>query len=329
MLEDNAVLISDELATADARGVYSHGVNFLPGYIKAIREGWVNPNPTFHVVKENASSLLIDGDVGLGGVVIPQVIDYAIKKVHGSGSCTISITNCGSYGAGAYYVNRVADENMIAFLYGNACKAAAPFGGRNAYLGTNPYSFAAPAGKYGYVTLDMATTETAGNKIMVAAREGKQIKPGIGVDRYGKSTTDPQEILEFGSLCHFGGVKGYGIAFMINILTGVLSGSAYKADDIDLMGMTHGHPNISFYMHIIDIQQFNSIEKFIADIEDFITDIKAVEPADGFTEVCYPGEIEYRNYKNAISNGVHIRDEVYKNFVETAQMYDISVSSLL
>lgn len=312
----NAEQLADVLATADARGVYSHGVNLLFGYLQALREGWITANPKVRILRETEASLLIDGDRGFGGVVMPYVTDLAIQKAKKCGSCSVSVVNCGHYGAGAYYVNQAARANTVAFLYANGIKAAAPIGGKRAYLGTNPYSFSAPAGSYGLVTLDMATTETAASKLVVAANAGQSVKLGLGVDRNGKPCTDPKEILEHGSLSHFGGIKGYGISFMIHTMTGVLSHSAFKPEDLDLLGDKVGRPSVSFFLNVSDIESFNSTTQFKADMEEFIRDIKAVELAEGSSEIFFPGEIEQRNFEKAMQEGVGIREEIYARVLQ-------------
>ena len=317
MNEENANILAEILVTAEARGVYSHGIQMTPTYVRLMEEGVVTANPEIKIVEESDSALVIDGDHGLGGIVMSKALDLLVAKSKKTGAATLAVRNSGHYGAGAYYVEKAAEMGQAAFLYANTSKSAVPFGGTGRYLGTNPYSFSVPAGKYGTVTLDMATTETAAGKLGTAAREGRQVPLGCGVDKDGNPTTDPVAITQGGALCHFGGVKGYGIAFMINVMAGVLTGAEYKPDELDLFGRTKEHPTVGFYMNITDIAHFMPMETFIERIEDSISDIKSVKPAPGFAEVCYPGEIENKKKIQAMTEGVNVHDVAYGTFIET------------
>ncbi len=317
--EENAAQMADVLCMAEARGVYSHGIQMVPAYMRMVDEKIVTPNPEIKVVSETDSTLKIDGDRGFGGIVVAKAVDMAAAKAKKSGSCSVAIGNSPHYGAGAYYVQRAADLGMIAYLYANADKTANPFGGAGRYFGTNPYSFAAPAGKYNYATLDMATTVTAWSKLYAAIQDGvKEVSPLMGVDRNGNPCTDPEEILYHGALSHFGGPKGYGIAFMINLVTGVLTGPKFLADDIECQGFRSGTATISSYLQVTDIEHFTPLSEYVRKMEEFLTDLKSVKPAEGFKEVFFPGEMENRNLDRSMAEGVTIHDAAYENFVEAA-----------
>ncbi len=319
MTTENAAQMGQVLVEAEARGVYSHGVQMVASYINSYKNGTLTLNPEIKVLKQSSTTLLVDGGNGLGGISLTKAMDLAIAKAKEYGSATLVMVNCGHYGAGAYYVERAAREKLIGYLYANTPRNAIPFGGAERYLGTNPYSFAAPAGKYGNIVLDMATTETAAGKLRAAMDDGRQVPLGMGVDRDGNPTTDPGAIINGGALCHFGGVKGYGISFMINTVTGVLSGSAYKGAEIDLLNLRGtGKNSVSFFMSLVDISRFIDPAEFEARAEDFIEDIKRVKLAPGFQEIFFPGEIENRNLARALIEGVHVHDAAYEGFRKVA-----------
>lgn len=318
MTQKNAAQMAEILVTAEARGVYSHGIQLVPEYLRHIEDGIASANPKIKILQESDSTLLVDGDNGFGGISLTAAVDLAIEKSRKTGSCALSMVNCNHYGAGAYYVERAAARNQLSYLYANTPKMAAPFGGSERYFGTNPYSFCAPAGKYGNIVLDMATTETAAGKLRAAIDDGVQVRLGFGVDRNGKPTTDPAEILHHGALSHFGGVKGYGIAFMIQVATGVFSGAAYKANDVGMMRMISDRPTVSFFMNLIDIASFMEPKQFSERTERLISEIKQVRTAGVFNEVCYPGEIENRRLAQALQSGVNIHDAAYTAFCEDA-----------
>ena len=322
MLPENAEKEAEVLVTAEARGVYSHGMQLVPMYLDWFEKGAIHMNPELKVLSETSSSILCDADKGLGGIVFRKAVDRAIEKAKENGMCTLVVKNAGHYGAGAFYVERAAKAGCLSWLYSNTSPAAAPFGGSEKYLGTNPYSFAAPAGRYGNIVLDMATTETAGGKLRAAMNDGKEVPASSGVDRNGKPCTDPAEIMFHGAMSHFGGPKGYGISFMIHAVTGLLSGSDYlKADFLKQEAMLQ-----SFYMNIVDISRFIPEEEYIARAEALIDDIKRVKPAEGFAEVMFPGEIENRKYAKAIREGVYVHDAAYEDFMKAAAARGIELS---
>ncbi len=318
MEEKNADQMAEVLCTAEARGVYSHGVQLAPLYYKQIESGEVNPNPQLKVVKEDKGVMIAEGDKGYGGIVFREAVDKAIERAKEYGTCTLVMTQCNHYGAGAFYVERAADAGMISYLYANGPAMTAPFGGAERFLSTNPYSFSTPAGKYGHVVLDMATTVTAGNKLRAAMNDGIQVPSSFGVDRNGRPCTDPKEILFGGALSHFGGPKGYGLAFMIAAVTGVLSGSGYMRTDFSFNGANPNKESSlqTFFMNIVDISKFTEYDAYIRRMEDVIADLKTVKPAEGFKEVFFPGEIENNNRVRSLKEGVTVHDAAYESVCE-------------
>ena len=318
MTDENADMMAEVLCTAEARGVYSHGVQLAPLYYGQLERGEVKANPELKIVKDEQSVLICEGDTGYGGIVFRKAVDRAIEKAKEFGTCTLVMTETNHFGAGAFYVERAADAGMISYLYANGPAMTAPFGGAERFLSTNPYSFSTPAGKYGHVVLDMATTVTAGNKLRAAMNDGIQVPSSFGVDRNGKPCTDPREILYNGALSHFGGPKGYGLAFMIAAVTGVLSGDGYMREDFSFTGANPDKKSSlqTFFMNIVDISRFTPIEDYIERIENVIGDLKTVKPAEGFKEVFFPGEIENNNLKRSMTQGVTVHDAAYESVCE-------------
>ncbi len=311
--EENADIMSENLAIAEARGMYSHGFIMAARYMEFVTDGPAHANPEILVLKDNPSSCLIDGGIGLGGIVVKKAVEIAVEKARKTGSATVLITNTYHYGCGANYVEQAANAGMVAYLYGNNGGIAAPFGGVDRFLGTNPYSYAAPAGKYGNFVLDMATTETAMGKIFAAAQDGREIPPGLGLDRNGNPTTNAKDVLDGGALKVFGGHKGYGISFMTVVSGGVLSGANYHRNDIRIMA-DEGLPSAGFFLQVTDIDKFVGIKEFHHRMESMIDDLKTVKPAPGFKQVYYPGEIENLRLADSIKNGVNISDATYQAF---------------
>lgn len=313
--EKNAKTMGNVMAAADARGVYTHGVHLMLKYIKFCQDGIINPNPNVKVCSESPSAVTIDGDHGLGGIVVTQAVDLLAQKASETGCATAIICNTIHYGAGAYYMEQLAKKNMIGYLYANADRQVVPFGGAETFLGTNPYSFGAPAGARPPFILDMATTQAAGNKIEVAFEDHKQIPEGWGVDAEGRPTTDPAKVLNGGSLCHFGGIKGYGISFMIDVVAGILSGGAYRVNEVRSLSKT---PTVGFFLQAIDISKFIPADTFNDHMTAMIDELKTLKKAPGVKEVYYPGEIEGNNYIRSMRDGVELRDRAYNDFADAA-----------
>lgn len=317
MEESNARTMARVLTAAEARGVYSHGVQLVPVYIRLLRAGKLNANPRCTVLREAPGAILMDGDNGLGGLCMREAMNLAVQHAKTYGSVTLCMRNGTHYGAGAYYAQALADAGMVSYLYATANAMAVPFGGAQRYFGTNPYTFGAPAGRFGALILDMATTEVAYGKVAAALNEGRQIPASWGVAADGRHTTDPNAIQQGGALCHFGGAKGYGIAFMIDVAAAVLSGAPYLGKDIFVLPTDTHLAAVGFFLQVIDPSFFVGKEAFLQRMEALIDDVKASRKAEGVQEIFFPGEIENRSYAKAVCEGVQVHDAAYAAFADT------------
>ncbi|MDP4110274.1 MAG: Ldh family oxidoreductase [Bacillota bacterium] len=322
--EKNADIMANVLVKSEARGIYSHGVNLSRGYIDACDRKIVHPNPDIKIISESPSTVIIDGDRGMGGVVVSRAVEIASEKAKETGACTVCVRNAYHYGAGGYYATLIAERDMVGYLYANTDKTAVPFGGAERYLGTNPYSFGAPAGENPPFVLDMATTQVPLSKAYAMMREGVPFPEGIGVDSDGSPSVDPQKILNGGALCHFGGIKGYGLAFMINVVSGVLSGCAYKKDEAHIdFDQAATCPTVGFFLNVTDIAHLMEPAEFRRRMDDMIAEMKTLRRAPGVNEIFYPGEIEGRKLEKALKYGVNISDKTYGTFLETAKAHGL------
>lgn len=310
MTEENADCLAENLATAEARGVYSHGVAMASRYAKFILDGQANPNPQIKILNDNPSSCVIDGDRGMGAIVLDKATDIAMEKARATGSCVVCVINAYHYGAGAYFVEKAARNNMMAYLFGTNTGIAPPFGGVGRYLGTNPFTFAAPGGKYSNFVVDMATTMTAMAKVRAAVRDGKPLPEGCAIDAEGNPTTNPEDVINGGALLTFGGHRGYGIAYMNVVAAGVLSGARYKKDEMHVMA-DQGAPGAGCFLQVTDISKFMEPDKFKFRMGDMIDELKSIKKAPGVSEVYFPGEIEGNKLKESLKNGVNVTDSAY------------------
>ena len=299
----DAEIVARSLVHTNLRGVDSHGVTRMQIYVDRLERGLVNPKPQISITHDKGGTLLFDGDNGMGAVVTSQALDVALDRIEAHGSVTVGIRNSNHYGAGAFYAERAAQHDAVAFLYSNAPSTMALWGGVEPYLGTNPYTFAAPAGSCPPIILDMATSVVARGKIILAAESGDSIPPGWAIDKDGVETTDAQEALD-GSVLPFGGPKGYGIALMVDMMAGIMTGAAFGPRIGDLYRNMDQPQNVGVFMQLVHAGAFQPVEAFKRSMDDMIKEIKTSRTAPGVDEVLVPGEIEAASAAERSSAGV-------------------------
>ena len=231
--ETHAALAADVLLKSDLSGIDSHGAARLSGYVRLWEKGRINPNPVIEVVYETPTTATIDGGGGLGLVVAPYAMKIAMQKAEVYGSGWVSVRNSNHFGIGAYHALMAVQKNMIGMSMTNASPLVAPVHAAERLLGTNPWCYAFPAGKYPPVVVDMATSAAANGKLEIAQRAGKQVPEGWLQTAEGKPTTDPYALksggalLPLGSDLDHGSHKGFGLGAAADILSGILSGANY------------------------------------------------------------------------------------------------------
>jgi len=309
MPEDNAETTADILGWADLHGVDSHGISMLPGYDRLRRAGRANMNARPHIIKETPVSALVDGDGGLGHVPACFEMQAAIDKAKQSGMAIAAVRNSAHFGATGYYSLMAAKEGLI----GMACTGAssvqvAPTFGKEAKLGTDPWSFAAPTADGPPFLLDMATTTVAAGRIRNKANEGLPCPPGWVLNKDGLPSTDPLEAREKGGfLTSLGGspenssYKGYGLAVIVNILGSCLSGASLITDPKKPPGGDVGHCFIA-----IDPGLFRDREDFTADVSRFCNDLRATKPVDPAQPVMVAGDPQWNNAKMRLQEGIPV-----------------------
>jgi LDH2 family malate/lactate/ureidoglycolate dehydrogenase len=282
--EAHAVRIAEVLLDAELRGYPDHGVWFLAEVAGWFRSGALNPRPRIGVVRETEVSLLLDGDGGCGVVAVQQAMAWCVGRARERGLATAAVQRSGHFIAGAPYVTSAARAGCVAFAAANVTPLMAPPGGRQRTLGTNPLAFAAPTGSEFPVVFDMATTAIAGFKVRLAAQEGRELRPGLIADAGGEPTTDPRQFLTGGLLLPVGGHKGFGLALMVEVLAGVLSGASFGAQ----AGVTNGREG--HFVLALDPGLFLAREEFESRMDELVAQVKAGERVAGVDELFVPGE---------------------------------------
>jgi LDH2 family malate/lactate/ureidoglycolate dehydrogenase len=282
--QDHAVQIADVLLDAELRGYDDHGVFFLGDLAGWYRAGALNPAPEIRVVHESDSALLLDGDRGCAVAASYRAMAWCVERAKSRGMASAGIRNSGHFIAAAPYPTAAAREGCIALAAANVTPLMPPPGGRTRTLGTNPLCFAAPTGGRHPLVFDMATSAIAGFKVRMAARQGRTLDEGLITDALGRPTTEPSDFEAGGLLLPVGGHKGFGLALMVEILAGVLTGARFGKD----AGITHGKEGHLFLA--LDPALFMPLDEFTRRMDELIRHVKSGDRLEGVEEIVVPGE---------------------------------------
>ncbi len=289
----DARLMADSLVQADLWGHQSHGVLRLGWYLDRIRNGVMRPVPRIEQAVDAGAIGLVDGHDSVGQVVTMHATRQAVRRAKAHGVGVVGVRNSNHFGTCMYYTLAGAHEGCVMLLTSNGGPAMAPWGGRKKIIGTNPWSVAAPAGKHAPLVMDMANTGVARGKIYLARNKRIPIPLGWALTADGAPTTDPQAAID-GIILPMAEHKGYAIATIVDLLSGVLTGSGFLTA-VHSPYQTAEKSNCGHLTIALRIDAFQPLAQFNARMEQFIAEIKSVPLAQGFDEIYYPGEIEARN----------------------------------
>ncbi|MEO7213977.1 Ldh family oxidoreductase [Mucilaginibacter sp.] len=327
--EAHAVLAADVLLKSDLRGIDSHGVARLSGYIRLWEKQRINATPDIKIVHETATTATVDGDAGLGLVVAPFAMQVAIEKAKTYGSGWVSVRNSNHFGIAGYHALMAVEQDMIGFAMTNASPLVAPTFSNERLLGTNPMCYAFPAGKYPPVVVDMATSAAANGKLEIAQRSGKQVPEGWIQNQRGQFTTDPHALksggalLPLGSDREHGSHKGFGLSATVDILSGVLSGANYGPWVPPFVSFLEPPVNppgkgIGHFLGAMRVDGFRPADEFKADMDNWIRRFKSASTVDPTQHVIIPGEPELEAELERMQNGIPLVDAVAKDLNELA-----------
>jgi LDH2 family malate/lactate/ureidoglycolate dehydrogenase len=293
MPEADARLAADTLVQADLWGHQSHGVMRLSWYLARLEAGVCDPVAKPELVVDAGAVAVLDGHDGMGQVLTARAAEEAISRAKAHGIGAVGLKNSNHFGTAMYFTLMAARQGCVGFLSTNASPAMAPWGGRKKTVGTNPWSWASPAGKHAPMVLDIANTGVARGKIYLAKQKGLPIPEGWAISKEGNSTTDPAEAID-GIILPMAQHKGYAIAVMMDMLSGVLTGSAFGTGVFGPY-QTERRSGAGQLMIALDIAAMQPLDDFNTRMERYIAELKSVPLAQGFDEVVYPGELEARN----------------------------------
>jgi LDH2 family malate/lactate/ureidoglycolate dehydrogenase len=291
--EDDAAVVAACLVRADLRAVDTHGLLRLPIYLERLRRGLVNARPALSPHRVTPVAAALDGHDGLGFVVATRAMAEAIAISREFGIGVVAVRRSTHFGMAACYVLQAAEAGLVSLVFTNASPALAPWGGREPLLGTSPLAAGTPAGRHRPVVLDMSVTVAARGKLRRAARRGESIPPGYAIDADGRPTTDPDAALQ-GVLLPVGGPKGSGLAVIMDIFAGVLTGAAYAGEVGNQYEDFDRSQNVGHFFMAMNPALFVPEAVYQSRMDTLVERIKASPKAEGFDEILLPGELEAR-----------------------------------
>jgi L-2-hydroxycarboxylate dehydrogenase (NAD+) len=306
--EERAKVTAEVLAEGDLRGFSSHGILRLPYIVRAIRRGTILPASEVKIVREAPATALIDGGHTLGHYVAYRAMQIAIEKARAAGVSAVGARNSNHFGIAGYYAEMAMKEGMVGIVTTTTDALVHPWGGAEPILGTNALAIGIPSDPP--VLLDMATSVAARGKIVQAAKEGKPIPLGWAVDEEGNPTADPVRALK-GALSPFGGAKGYGLGFVLEILAGPLVGAAAGRGVVGTLEPISGFCTKGDLMVVINPLAFVDPQSFQALTRKFIEEVKNSRKAPGVQRIMIPGQPEYEERKRRLAEGIPIPEEVW------------------
>ncbi len=313
----------DALVDADVQGVATHGVSRLAIYLRRMEAGLIDPRAELHVERRRPGVLVADAGSGLGQVQALRVLDRLFPIAAELGVASATIKNSQHFGSVGYYCNLAAAREMILIGTTNAEPAMPPFGGREAYFGTNPVAASFPTGMGFPVRVDMSTSVVARGHIIAAAKRGEAIPSGWAIDERGEPTTDSEAALA-GAVLTMAGHKGYALALMVEAFSSVLSGASIGPAVGSMYKNLDRKQDVGHFFCLLDISAFMDVADFKERIDAMIADIKASERRPGVDEIFVPGELEHRKIIENRRDGVRIDEATLAELAALCERYGVT-----
>lgn len=335
----HATLAAEVLSSADLRGVDSHGIARLVGYVRLWEKQRINAHPSIRVVHETPSTAVVDGDAGLGLVVAPRAMEVAINKARTAGTGWVAVRNSNHFGIAGYHAMQALPHDMIGVALTNASPLVAPTFAVDRLLGTNPIAVAIPAGEQPPLVVDMATTTVANGKLEILQRKAQSAPTGWIQDKEGHASTDPTEVSQGGALLPLGGDyvhgshKGYCLGAVVDIFSAVFSGANYGPwvppfvsfldPPADPVGQGIGH-----FLGAIRIDAFRPADEFKHHMDHWITTFRQARTAEGHERVLIPGDPERATEAQRREEGVPLLEPVVADLVALGEKLDVNTDFL-
>ena len=335
---EEALLATTTLLSADLRGIDSHGIARLSGYIRLWETGRINATPLIQVLHETPSTATVDGDSGLGLVVAPKAMQLAIEKAKGVGTGWVSVQNSNHFGIAGVHAMKALEHDMIGICMTNASPLVAPTYSAERLLGTNPICVAVPAGTQPSFVADFATTTAANGKLEILQRKGEDTPEGWLQDKDGRGTKDAHALKTGGALLPLGGDKehgshkGYALGAVVDIFSAILSGANYGPwvpPFPAYVPMPDGMPGkgIGHFFGAMRIDAFRPAAEFKDHMDKWITRFRSAKTVSGFESVLIPGDIERAMEKERSTAGIPLLPSVVEDLIQLGSKMGISFTA--
>ena len=331
----DATLAAHVLITADLRGVDSHGVARLVGYVRLWEKGRINPTPNIQVVHETPSTAVVDGDAGLGLVVAPKAMKIAIEKAEKVGTGWVSVKNSNHYGIAGYHSMLALEKDMIGMSMTNASPLVAPTFSKERMLGTNPIAVAIPAGKQPPFVADFSTTTAANGKLEILQRKGENIPTGWAQDQNGSTSINAHELKSGGALLPLGSDtlrsshKGYCLGSIVDIFTAVLSGANYGPWAPPFVSFLPVSENpvgegLGHFFGAMRVDAFRPADEFKQNMDTWIERFRTAAPISEKQPVLIPGDPERMQFAERTQNGIPLIQPVVESLQEVGEKMKVN-----
>jgi LDH2 family malate/lactate/ureidoglycolate dehydrogenase len=324
VLSADARTIAELMARADVNGSEGHGIFRLPQYIRRIKGGAVNVRPNIRVEREAAAMALVNGDNGMGHLVMKRAAEIAIDKAKTAGVAWVGAQWSNHAGPASLYASMPMAHDMIGlYLAVGSANHLPPWGGLDMLLSTNPLAVGVPAGGEAPIVLDMATTVAAYGKVKTKAQRGETMPIGWMMDREGKPLTDPKRANE-GFLLPIGDYKGYGLALIIGLLAGTLNRAAMGKDVVDFNADDTTPTNTGHAIVAISIEAFGDVPQFKKSVDTLVRHLRASKRLPGVNRIWLPGEQSFAKRQDNLQNGVPMPDALLASLAKLVDELKIS-----
>ena len=304
---EHALVCANAIINAELVGAPTHGLSRLKMYCDRINKKVINPQPKLKIKKISQSISQIDADNSIGFVAADIGIKQAIKNAKKTGIGIVGIKNSGHYGLSGYYAEQAVKKNLLVFCFTNAPPAIAPHGAKKSLFGTNPICFGTPTASKVPFILDTSVSVINRGKIRVAERTGKKIPEGVALDKFGKPTTNAKKALA-GVQLPISGFRGSGLAWMVDILSGVFTGGNHGGKVKDPFDDFSGPQNIGHLFLVMKTNLF--VSNYTKRIKENIIRVKRLPKIKGIKEILYPGQSKQRRYKNNLKKEIKITSNI-------------------
>jgi len=316
--KDHSKIVSNYLIKAEQLGAPSHGLARLKMYCDRIKKRLINSKPKIKIKKISNSISHVDADNSIGFIAADIGIKQAIKNAKKTGIGLVAVKKSGHYGLSSFYADQAVKNNLLVFCFTNAPAALAPYGAKKSLFGTNPICFGVPTGKTPFI-LDASTSMINRGKIRRASKLGKKIPYGVALDKFGNITTDANKALK-GTQLPIASFKGSGLAWMVDILSGVLTGSSHSGKTKDPFDDFSGPQNMGHLFITINPKIFVG-KNFLKEMKINISRIKKLPKAKGFSSILYPGERKNKTYRKNLNKDISIPSKILNEINELNAVY--------